>query len=79
MQRSQEVVRNRLLLRNYTQASLGANYDYNLRSEKVGAVQHGSEQGRVLAECFAAQRLILGAGPGVLCAVHAASGTGLAC
>ncbi|EFN55602.1 hypothetical protein CHLNCDRAFT_52218 [Chlorella variabilis] len=40
VQRSQEVVRNRLLLRNYTQASLGANYDYNLRSEKWGGELH---------------------------------------
>jgi hypothetical protein len=35
VQRSQEAVRGRLLLRNYTQASLGAHYDYNLRSEQV--------------------------------------------
>jgi hypothetical protein len=35
--RSQEVVRGRVLLRSYTQASAQAHYDYNLRSEKVRA------------------------------------------
>ena len=33
VQRSQEVVRSRLLLRNNTQAAVAANYDYNLRTE----------------------------------------------
>lgn len=40
VQRSQEVVRNRLLLRNYTQAALAANYDYNVRTEKWGGELH---------------------------------------
>ncbi|KAL4457292.1 hypothetical protein ABPG75_012157 [Micractinium tetrahymenae] len=41
VQRSQEVVRNRLLLRNYTQAAVAANYDYNVRTEKWAGELHG--------------------------------------
>ncbi|PRW57685.1 outer envelope pore isoform A [Chlorella sorokiniana] len=40
VQRSQEVVRGRLLLRNYTQASVAANYDYNIRTEQWGGEVH---------------------------------------
>ncbi|PSC73740.1 outer envelope pore [Micractinium conductrix] len=40
VQRSQEVVRSRILLRNYTQAAVAANYDYNVRSEKWAGELH---------------------------------------
>lgn len=41
VQRSQEVVRSRLLLRNYTQAAVAANYDYNIRTEQWAGELHG--------------------------------------
>lgn len=41
VQRSQEVVRGRVLLRNYTQAAAAATYDYNLRTEQVRAERRG--------------------------------------
>ena len=41
--KQQEVVRNRVLLRSYTQAVAAANYDYNLRTERVGGVRVGGE------------------------------------
>jgi hypothetical protein len=46
LQKQQDVVRSRVVLRSYTQLALAAHYDYNLKTEKVCEGKRGGGKGK---------------------------------